>query len=392
MTNYLPLGEVATIDSGSVFPNDYQGHASGDLPFAKVSDISRVRNSGRRVICDAVHYVSRQTAAELRAKPFPEGAIVFAKIGEAIRSNNKAITGCPMIFDNNVMGVVPNGDRIDRKYLYYFLDTVDLYKLANSTAVPALRKTDLARIQLPLPPLPEQRRIAAILDAADALRQKRRQALRLLDQLSQAIFIEMFGEWDRPGSNVPTFELGSQIDFLTSGSRGWAEHYADHGALFLRIQNVRRDELDLSDVAFVNAPETAEAKRTRVQPGDVLLSITADLGRTAVIPENIGEAYINQHLAIIRASKVEPRFLSAALSSPAGQRAILRRNREGVKAGLNFDDVRSVQLPDVSIDEQRAFVQRVKKSGALKAGYQKAVAEVDSLFQCLQHRAFRGEL
>ena len=117
---------------------------------------------------------------------------------------------------------------------------------------------------------------------------------------------------------------GEILDLPDRRSRGWAAHYSDCGALFLRIQNVRHDELLLADIAYVDAPDTAEAKRTRVEPGDVLLSITADLGRTAVVPDGIGTAYINQHLSILRTKALVPRFLSAYFASPAGQRPGLR--------------------------------------------------------------------
>jgi type I restriction enzyme S subunit len=202
----------------------------------------------------------------------------------------------------------------------------------------------------------------------------------------------MFGDWSRPGFNGALVQLGTQLDFLTSGSRGWAEYYRDSGSLFLRIQNVRQDELDLSDVAFVDPPVTAEARRTKVRAGDVLLSITADLGRTAVVPNDIGEAFINQHLSILRSSKLEPRYLSAALSSRAGQIAIQKKNREGVKAGLNFDDVRTLEIPDVDPAIQRAFATRVAEIDKLKLQHRTHLAKLDALFASLQHRAFRGEL
>jgi type I restriction enzyme S subunit len=141
----------------------------------------------------------------------------------------------------------------------------------------------------------------------------------------------------------PLASLETLLTFLTSGSRGWAAYYATEGDLFLRIQNVSRNKLLLDDIAFVRAPETAEARRTQVQAGDVLLSITADLGRTAVIPAGIGRAFINQHLAILRLhDDMDPYFVSAFLASPAGQAQIGSLNRQGVKAGLNFDDIRSI--------------------------------------------------
>lgn len=250
----------------------------------------------------------------------------------------------------------------------------------------------LKELRIPLPPLPEQRRIAEILDKANALRAKRRAALAQIDTLTQAIFLNMFGDQTTILRRWPTKKLGELLDFLTSGSRGWAEHYAASGDLFLRIQNVRRDELLMDDIAYVNAPDTAEAKRTRVEPGDVLLSITADLGRTAVVPVGLGQAFINQHLSILRTKALVPRFLSAYLASPAGQRQVSGRNRQAVKAGLNFDDIRSFTVPEPPEGLQKNFARRVTAVEKLRDAHRASLAEHDSLFASLQHRAFRGEL
>jgi len=251
---------------------------------------------------------------------------------------------------------------------------------------------ELVNFEVPSLPLTEQRRIAEVLDRAEALRAKRRTALAQLDSLTQSLFLDLFGDHTTILKQWPTKKLGQLLDFLTSGSRGWAEYYAESGDLFLRIQNVRRDELLLDDIAYVNAPDTAEAKRTRVQPGDVLLSITADLGRTAVVPEGIGTAFINQHLSILRTRALVPRFLSAYFASPVGQRQVVGRNRQGVKAGLNFDDIRSFIVPLPPIELQREFACRVRAVEKLKTAQRASLAELDALFASLQHRAFRGEL
>jgi type I restriction enzyme S subunit len=225
-----------------------------------------------------------------------------------------------------------------------------------------------------------------------ALRTKRRAVLAQLDTLAQAIFIDMFGDPSTILDKWPNKKLGELLYFLTSGSRGWAEYYSDAGDLFLRIQNVKRDQLSLEDIAFVRAPDTAEAKRTRVEPGDVLLSITADLGRTAVVPEGLGPAFINQHLSILRTRSLVPRFLSAFLSSPVGQRQVSGRNRHGVKAGLNFDDIRSLIIAVPPLGNQRDYAGRVATLEKFKATSRASHAELDALFASLQHRAFRGEL
>jgi type I restriction enzyme S subunit len=293
---------------------------------------------------------------------------------------------------NNHAHVLRPKPFMDIRFLCRVLENYDLRPFITGSTRAKLTKKDAERIVIPVPPLDEQRRIAAILDQADDLRRKRREALGRIDSFTQSVFLTMFGDWSSPGFNGKLEPVGAKLDFLTSGSRGWAEYYRESGDLFLRIQNVRHDELDLEDVAYVEPPQTAEAKRTRVEAGDVLLSITADLGRTAVVPKGIGSAFINQHLAILRTSAYEPRYLSAAIASRAGQAAIQRKNREGVKAGLNFDDVRSLEIPAASRTEQQKFAAIAAKIDKLKAHHRAHLARLDALFASLQHRAFRGDL
>jgi type I restriction enzyme S subunit len=290
----------------------------------------------------------------------------------------------------------PKNGVADPDYFYHLLGSDVLFAEFERRAAGATVKNlniDLVKgVEVPLPPLAEQKRIAEVMDKAEELRAKRRAALAQLDSLTQSIFLEMFGDPASILQKWPSRRLGELLEFLTSGSRGWAEYYSESGDLFLRIQNVRRDQLLLDDIAYVQAPDTAEAKRTRVQAGDVLFSITADLGRSAVVPEGLGTAYINQHLSILRTKALVPRFLSAFFASPAGERQVFGRNRQAVKAGLNFDDVRSFLIPVPPIELQHEFAERVTAVEKLKATQQASLAELDTLFASLQHRAFIGEL
>lgn len=287
-------------------------------------------------------------------------------------------------------------DLLDSRYLFNWVKSPDfiedMVRKATGASYPAVSDRIILDSIIPLPPLPEQRRVAEVLDRVEGLRAKRRKSLQEIDNLPQAFFAEMFGAPETLFSNWPTKKVGALLDFLTSGSRGWATHYSESGSLFLRIQNVRYDEMLLEDVAYVNAPNTAEAKRTRVEPGDVLLSITADLGRTAVVPDGIGPAYISQHLSILRTKAIVPRFLSAYFASPLGQRQVSGRNKHGVKAGLNFDDIRSFEVPVPPFSLQEEFTRRIAAVERLKAAHRASLAELDALFSSLQYRAFRGEL
>jgi type I restriction enzyme S subunit len=243
-----------------------------------------------------------------------------------------------------------------------------------------------------LPALPEQKRIAAILERADRLRRLRRYALRLSDAYLQDEFVEMFGDLAQNPRRWESRALGEYVRFLTSGSRGWAAFVADDGPLFLRIQNVGNGRLLLDDIAHVRPPDTAEAGRTKVCPRDLVLSITADLGRTAVIPRGFPEAYVNQHLALARLAGVNPVFVAGYFSSKHGRAQIQRLDRAGVKSGLNFDDIRGLMVPAPPISLQDEYERIVRRYEHLRAQQREAERQAGHLFQTLLQWAFRGEL
>jgi type I restriction enzyme S subunit len=125
---WTAIGEVADIQSGVGFPKSLQGSASGDLPFAKVSDISSAVLNAHELLTSAANYLSFAEAKALHAKPLPAGTTLFAKIGEAVRLNRRAMAQIPVLVDNNVMGVIPDASLVTPKYLFHFWHTVDLYE------------------------------------------------------------------------------------------------------------------------------------------------------------------------------------------------------------------------------------------------------------------------
>lgn len=169
MENKLPKGWVHTslgevckeINSGSGFPKIYQGMLSGDYPFAKVGDLSKYYRSGKKIIDSANNYISENQRQKIKARIFPEGTIVFPKIGEALKGNYRLLTKREMLFDNNVMGVTPDSSIANPEFIYYFLLTQDFGRFSVATAVPSIRRGDVESIELLLPDLCEQQRIVA---------------------------------------------------------------------------------------------------------------------------------------------------------------------------------------------------------------------------------------
>ncbi len=151
---------------------------------------------------------------------------------------------------------------------------------------------------------------------------------------------------------------------VTSGSRGWARHYSNDGAAFVRMGNLDHNtiEIDLADLQRVQPPAGAEGARTKLQANDIVVSITAELGMVGLVPDSLGEAYINQHLALVRPSEcLHSPFLAWFLASAAdGKAQLLSATRGATKASLGLDDIRGLQIPVAPLPEQQRIARRLQ--------------------------------
>jgi type I restriction enzyme S subunit len=222
---------------------------------------------------------------------------------------------------------------------------------------------------------------------------------RVLDQVKQKDIDPSAPDMKLP--NTWSFVLSKYLfSFVTSGSRGWAQYYSDEGPLFLRIGNLNHGTiyLDLRSVRSVRPPLGVEGTRTRVQANDILVSITADVGMIALVPENIEEAYINQHISLARPIKgVSPKFISWYLASNEGGLKQFQELQRGMtKVGLGLDDIKSIWVPFPPLEEQHEIVRRVEAffmfADQIEAHFAKAKARVDQLTQSLLTKAFSGNL
>ncbi len=159
-----PISELADVQAGVGFPKKFQGVTSAKYPVYKVGDLSRAYLNDKALVDKAENYVSEEVAAELKGKIFKEGAILFAKIGEALRLNRRVKVVREGLADNNVMAVIPK-DCVDDNYLFRFLQYYDVASLSRSTTVPSIRKGDVENVSVPHPELNEQKRIADKLDS-----------------------------------------------------------------------------------------------------------------------------------------------------------------------------------------------------------------------------------
>jgi type I restriction enzyme S subunit len=273
---------------------------------------------------------------------------------------------------------------VDRLFLKLFIEYYlpELTKASHGSTMQHITRKELERFVAPLPTSkPEQTKIAEILSTVDRAieqtealiaKQQRIKTGLMQDLLTRGIDehgnlrSEQTHEFkDSPLGRIPVKwevdSLGNIAEFVTSGSRGWARYYSSDGATFLRIGNLTRNHINLrlDDMVYVKPPKTSEGKRTAVSTGDLLISITADLGIIAVIPGAFGEAYVNQHIALVRLSqsKVDPRFIGWFLSSRGGQTQFEKLNESGAKAGLNLPTISNLLIPITKRPEQEQITE-----------------------------------
>lgn len=387
------LGSIADIQSGNGFPEKFQGNTVGAIAFAKVGDISQSKRETGRFIEKANNYVSLEDLAAMKAKVFPEGSIVFAKIGEAIRKNNRVITKKPMAFDNNVMGIIFDKDVIDLSFALHYLNTVDFYSLSNSTTVPSLRRDDIASLKIPLPPLEEQKRIAGILDQADALRRLRARALEKLNTLGQAVFQEMFGDVKFNEKQFVEYKLKDFCEIKLGKMLDKEKNKLGEPRKYLRNANIRWFSFDLSSLYEMPFTEK-EIERFSVKSGDLLICEGGEPGRCAIWEAGDEEIFYQKALHRLRINKdiaivdfLERWFFAAAksgvLSDSVTQATISHLTGEKIK---NL----SIFLPP--IDLQVVFAARLTGVKDHLSVAARALNEAESLFASLQSAAFEGRL
>jgi type I restriction enzyme S subunit len=328
-----------------------------------------------------------------RLKPAP-GDVLLTIVGTigrtAIIDREK-----PFVFQRSVCVLRPKKDVVISAYLKSALESdgvkSQFHAEKHEVAQAGIYLEALNEIKIPLPPLSEQVRITALIDKADRLRRTRRYALELTDTFLPAAFLELFGDPTTNPLGLPVAELGDFLSFVTSGSRGWADYYVPKGARFIRSLDVRMNSISDEDAVFVNPPNGAEAERTRVIPGDVLLTITGSrIGRVASVPERLNGAFISQHVAILRLKAgLIPEFLSMFLSLNAGgQRQIARLQYGQSKPGLNLDQIREMRVPVPQISQQQRFLKLVERAKHQRAVQREALRQAEHLLASLLHRAF----
>jgi type I restriction enzyme S subunit len=337
---------------------------------------------------------------------FETGDVLVAKITPCFENGKiaQAILPHKVGFGSTEFHVVrPKHGVSDGRYLHHYLRqphirTAGERRMTGSGGQRRVPEDYLASLPLLLPAIAEQRRIAAILDQADALRAQRQQALAELEKLAQAVFVDMFGDTVTNSMEWPFLPIGKLADVQGGLQVTSARKELPIEAPYLRVANVHRGYLLLDEIKTIRATP-AEIARTTLCTHDLLVveghGNPEEIGRAALWSGELRSCVHQNHLIRVRFdnSQVDPVYACTYLNSTGGRRHLLRAGK--TTSGLNTISVSNVREAPVALppfELQRTFATRMEAIEAHKASRRAALAESDALFASLQHHAFSGAL
>lgn len=401
-TNFGSL--LTQILGGGTPSKSVSTYFEGSVPFMTVKDMTE------RFPIDTVDHISEEAIQNSPTTIVPADTLIVAtrmSLGKIVRPKFQTAI-------NQDLKAIFLTDGIDKTFIEHWwrYRSSFIQALGTGTTVKGIRLEDIRTLSINLAPLNEQKRIADKLDAllsrVDACRERLDHVPQILKRFRQAVLSAatsgvLTEEWREKKDRQfdwKTYSGAQVFPFITSGSRGWAAYYADSGSKFLRVGNLDHDtiKLDLSQIQHVSPPLGAEGVRTRVKVGDILISITADVGMIGFISKDIGEAYINQHLCLARQNgSYVGAYLAYYLASPTGGLQQLTAAQRGVtKAGLTLGDIRNLMINIPEEDEQTEIVRSVEQLFSFVDQIEQRVngaqSRVSHITQSILAKAFRGEL
>ena len=379
----VPLADVAEIVSGATPRTGEERFWGGDILWTTPKDISDLDTA---YLDRPPRTITEEGLKSCAASLLPAESVLLssrAPIGLV------AINRQPVATNQGFKSLVPDRKRLDSKFLYYWLRsrTSYLQGLGNGATFKEISKAVVERIEIPLPPLDEQLRIAAILDEADALRRKCKRALELLETLTQSIFLEMFGDEQNA---VRLAEVCSRITDGTHQAPNWA----DQGIPFLFVSNVRNQNISFETTKFVSLEEYGRlTKSAPIEAGDVLYTAVGSYGNAAVVTGAERFAF-QRHIAHIKpiADRIDSTFLSHALESPALKLQADKTARGIAQKTVTLESLKQFLIPLPKRQHQEIFVERVGRTRRLVSAMLTMKLELEDIFVSLQHRAFSGQL
>ena len=394
--SWKKVRQVAEVVSGATPRRDVPAYWNGDVPWITPKEIGGLEDP---IVTRTEECITEEGYQSASCQMLPIGTVLLssrAPIGHL------AITGLPVCTNQGFKNLVPKKGTYS-KYLYWAVRArkQDLVDLGRGATFKEVSKAIVEEFELPFPSdEDEQKRIAAVLDKADALRRKRQEALRLTDDFLRSTFLDLFGDPEKHGWQMETVEdmLAARPNAIRTGPFGSQllhSEFVDSGIAVLGIDNAVQNEFRWGKPRFISEEKYEQLRRYTVHPGDVIITIMGTVGRCAIVPADIPTAINTKHLCCLTLdrSKCLPEFLHTYfLTHPIARRYLGQSAKGAIMDGLNMGLIKALPVPQVPLHLQQRFSDIAKQVQKTALRSSKATEEAETLFSALQQRAFSGDL
>ena len=369
------LKDVCEFYAGTGFPLEYQGNTDGQYPFYKVGDISENVLANHIRLQKSRNYVDADVVAKLKGTMIPAGTVVFAKIGEALRLNRRAVTSCDCLIDNNAMGIRATSTELSPKYFFYFMKNLDMSQFASATTAPSVRKSTLENLYINLPLYEEQETIAKKLDILHNLIINRQKILALLDELVKSRFVEMFGNLSLNDKNWPIepFTHCAKIDSNMIQDFAGYEDYPHIG-----IDSIEKETGRLLEYRTVREDGVISGKYLFTPNHIIYSKIRPNLNKVA-LPTFVGLCSADAYPILPNAEVCNRIYLAYVLRGRRFLNYILAFSSRTNMPKVNRKQVEGFELPLPPFPLQQKFAAFVHQIDAAKAAARGEIAALETL-------------
>ena len=384
----VPLSEVCDITAGQSAPQDSDAFGPEGHPFIRAGSLEALTNGGSENDCE---HLTEKKAQQYRMRLFPKDTIVFAKSGMSAKIGRVYRLKAPAYIVSHLAAVTP-GEDVDPSYLQRWFERNPPSRLIPNEAYPSIRTSEIGALKIELPKKIEQKRIADILDKADAIRRKRQQAIQLADEFLRSVFLDMFGDPSSNPNNWKTAPIKCSGKVVTGNtpSRKQPEYYGDH------IEWIKSDNINTPSHYLTPASEyLSESGRAvaRTAPaGSILVTCIAGsrdcIGNVALADREV--AFNQQINAIIPNDNVNKWFLyGQILFAKTLIQSASTNSMKGMVSKSKFEQIEVLNPPERL---QYKFGEIFQKHSELTDNLRTLYGKSQETFSSISQRAFRGDL
>ncbi|NEO34149.1 MAG: restriction endonuclease subunit S [Symploca sp. SIO3C6] len=403
----VSLNEVAAPEKGAIRRGPFGGSIKKEIFVADGYKVYEQQNAIESNFEIGHYFIDEQKFQDMEGFSVKANDLIISCAGTIGRIAIVPSDARPGIINQALMRIRPNTSVIMPRYLKWFLESPiakrDIFGQVAGTALKNLAAiSEIKKSQIPLPPLEEQRRIAAILDKADEVRRKRKQAIALTEELLKSAFLKIVGsknpdyhQWKEVVLAELALPVKGSMRTGPFGSTLLHSEFVDEGIAVLGIDNAVQNRFAWGERRFITSEKYKSLKRYTIKPGDVIITIMGTTGRSAVVPEDIPTAINTKHLAAITLdnSKALPEYVSNAIhQDPFVLHQIALRNRGAIMAGLNLGIIKELKVRLPPLDQQVIYSKVIKQIRQKQEKLERAANDTNNLFNSLLQKAFRGEL